>query len=188
MSEFGDEALQSGSVHRQAEGSTPWYMSWKPDPFAWRTDAFAVGWTDLSGYAFPLSVDQPVLGKGASLSGVFVDSDDDLSWPALGFHNCCTCLRHNHFCSRHRWGCSKAQKGEDHSLLVNQSLHLAIWKVSGVVSLVEEFWNGLPRFGWTPDGPERNPITAVAGTSGLAGVVAGRQILFTPLWNCLPFF
>jgi hypothetical protein len=58
-------------------------MSWKPDPFAWRTDTFAVSWTDLSGYALPLSVDQPVLRKGASRSGVFVDSDANLAGQAV---------------------------------------------------------------------------------------------------------
>ena len=143
-------------------------------------DAFAVCWTDLSGYAFPLSVDQPVLGKGASRSGGFVDRDDDLAGPAVVSTTvapvCDTTNSASVIVGDAQW----PKKGEDHTLLVNLSLHLAIWKFSGVVSLVEEFWNGLPRFGWTHDGPERNLITAVAGTSGLAGVVAGRQILFTP--------
>ena len=29
------------------------YVSWKPDPGAWKTDAFSIKWTDLKAYTFP---------------------------------------------------------------------------------------------------------------------------------------
>ena len=29
------------------------YVSWKPDPGAWKTDAFSIKWADLKAYTFP---------------------------------------------------------------------------------------------------------------------------------------
>lgn len=159
------------------------YVSWKPDPFAWRTDAFSFHWGDLEGYAFP-----PFALIARCLAKVKADNARLVMiapvWGAQPwFPQLLKLTTSAPILLPPMRNLLKGPEGEDHPLLVTESLTLAAWKVSGVDTETKEFQQELPTFYWTQEDQARNPLTRVAGKSGLAGVVNGKQIQFEPLWS-----
>lgn len=73
---------------------------------------------------------------------------------------------------------------QPHPQVANNTLTLAAWEVSGVVSRQEgnreSFWTPLPPVAASQG---HKVLTILPGTGGLAGVIKGRLIPFRPMWS-----
>ena len=72
--------------------------------------------------------------------------------------------------------------GELHPLLGNKTLFLAAWLVSNNQSRQREFQIGLPSLSLHLGNQAQIPFTIQPGISGIAGVVTGKLMHFSPLW------
>ena len=75
----------------------------------------------------------------------------------------------------------KNPRGEFHPLVLNGTMKLAAWLVSGEKYLQKRFQTRLPRLSRDPSRRELELITNRPGVSLLAGVVADRLIQFHAL-------
>ncbi|KAK3082615.1 hypothetical protein FSP39_000552 [Pinctada imbricata] len=155
------------------------YYSWKPDPHAVATNALDQTWTPGPGYAFP-----PFCLIGRCLVKVREECTQivlitptwqtqpwypillqmSIDLPVLLPMNGMTLL---------------SPTGDKHPLILNNTLQLAGWKVSGDLSLQEDFRKKLSNFSFTRCVQARNQLTIVPGRSGMAGVSSGKLIPFT---------
>ena len=72
---------------------------------------------------------------------------------------------------------------QPHPLVLQGSLQLAAWMVSGKTSLQKEFQSKLPSYSApTPGARELRALTIAPGHSGVAGVIREKLIHFAPLW------
>ena len=119
------------------------YVAWKPDPFAMATDALAISWSGLQGYAFPpFSLVGRCLRKLATEGSTIV-----LVAPAWPHQSWYPLLLESviDLPVLLPWSVSLLRDpfGQPHPLLQSHSLPLAGWKVSGKSSLRTEFLHWL---------------------------------------------
>ena len=78
-------------------------------------------------------------------------------------------------------GVLKNPKGEDHLLVINKSLGLVAWKVTGKPWISQAFQNELPILSLTQRDRVHQLIITRSGKSGVAGVIGNKLIHFDAL-------
>ena len=76
----------------------------------------------------------------------------------------------------------QSPRGEFHPLILNKTLKLVAWKISGNQEL-RDFQLKAQNYCSQRGGKALSQLTTAAGDSGLAGVVRDKLILFRPLWK-----
>jgi len=107
------------------------YISWRPDPFAWATDAFQTSWVGMVGYAFPPFALigrclQKVLQEGCSVVLVAPVWDTQHWYPLL-----LELLVELPILLPVNKSLLQDPFNRAHPLLLTGQLQLAVWKVSG---------------------------------------------------------
>ena len=156
----------------------PYYISWRPDPFALSTDAFQGKWAGFLGYAFP-----PFALVGKCLQKVRREKASLLIvapvWPSQTWYPFLleylvrspvlilmySDILHDPF-------------GHRHPMVTQGQLQLAAWTVSGRATEQQEFQKGLPSLYCQGGAKEHHHPISQARRSGVAGVIEGKLILF----------
>ena len=167
------DAFASRTSHQLAK-----YFSWKPDPYSVATNAFQQDWTYKFLYAFPpFSLVGRCLRKAIRhqnrlllITPVWVTQ----TWYPLLLE---MTVRHPILLPQQK-SLLKNPKGEFHPLLLNSSLRLAAWLVSGKVKDQQDFQRQLPTLSPELDPKELELVTTRVGESLVAGVVRGKLIHF----------
>jgi hypothetical protein len=160
----------------------PKFLSWRPDPKAFATDAFLHDWSsETCNYAFP-----PFALIGQIIRKLQLDQADLLlvapawsaqHWFALLPEVLCqlpAVLPWNH-------QLLTGPEQEVHPLVTSRRLHLVGWKLSGDVTKVRDFHLRLSKLCCPVGVLERERIWRARGRSGVAGVWNGIPIPFQPL-------
>ena len=158
------------------------YFSWKPDPHSLATDPIQQEWNQEILYAFPpFLLIQRVLCKIAKekVSTVI------LITPAWQTQPWCSNLLAMSFSQLFLLpmspGVLKNPKGEDHPLVINKSLTLVTWKITGKPWLSQAFQNKLPILTLTQRDKIHHLITTRPGKNGVAAVTGNKLIHFDTL-------
>ena len=159
---------------------TAHYYSWKQDPLAAGTDAFLWKWNEKC-YAFP-----PFCLIGRCLKKIQKDQTSLIliapAWQGQHWYPILlNSLTEEPILMPPFTNTLSSPTGETHPMLLNNSLHLAAWRISGKLAETRAFQKKLPNFS-LKDG-ERAPeqLTMRPGNAGQAGVVNGKLIQFRPL-------
>lgn len=158
------------------------FISWKPDPEAWATDAFTVPWTGIAAYAFP-----PFCLIGRCLSKIRQDQATVIlvtpTWQTQPWYPELMAMTiADPILLPPMANLLTSPAGQPHPL-ENQNLALAAWKVSGDVTLQQKFQRKLEIYSETHVGKAQNPLTRPPGENGLVGVIGNRLIRFKQLWS-----
>ena len=78
-------------------------------------------------------------------------------------------------------GVLKNPKGEDHLLVINKSLAVVAWKVTGKPWISQAFQNELPILSLTQRDRVHQLIITRSGKNGVAGVIGNKLIHFDAL-------
>ena len=159
----------------------PLYMAWKPDPGSQATNAMYHPWTKMFPYAFPpFSIIPRVLPKVRKDGTTMILVAP--TWQSQAWYSVLLsmCIR-NPFLLPHRKDLLPDPLGRPHPLVVNQTLRLAAWLVSGNHWHQKAFQTKLQSLYQIPEEEVRSLLTNRPGASGLAGVVNGRLISFNVL-------
>ena len=158
------------------------YISWRPDPFALSVDALLFNWTNDKAYAFPpFAVIGPFqrhlisLNLSSTLVAPF--------WPAQTHHPMLPALSADF--SRllpQKLDLLTNLSGHVHQLLENQTLKLAVWKVSAKSSDREAFLSRFATFCWPPGDHGHSNTWSQPGPYGSAGVVNGLKVTILTLF------
>ena len=153
------------------------YMVWRPDPHSQATDALQQKWKNLGLlYALPpFSLTGRVLlrVREEGLTMILVTPN----WPAQPWYSQILDL-----CITESLLLPQSQellvdpKGQVHPLVLNKTLKLMAWKISGKTWLRKEFQTRLPILSQIPEDQALQLITNRPGKNGLAGVVKNRLI------------
>ena len=165
----------------RSNAQCPVYCSWKPDPGSKWVNAFTLTWTDLAAYAFPpFILIARCLRKVREEKATFclvTPKWTTQPWYAQALEMSVQPPilippTHNNL---------RSSQGEQHPLILNKTLFLIAWKVSGVISQQEDFRKRLrpllPHLG----GKGLVTNTTVYGSSFQAGAVKGKLIPFVQL-------
>ena len=164
----------------------PQYIAWHPDPYSQGTDAMIENWNIGLPYEFPpFSMVSRMLLKIKHECSSSPDFDcTSLEYPAIvpgtlkpvSLNQCC-------------WPKGKeiliSPKNIVHLLMVESSLALAVWLVSGKPFCVKEFPKTLHTLSQIPDEQAHSLIMSQPGENGLAGILNEKLILFTHLQRIL---
>ena len=74
-------------------------------------------------------------------------------------------------------------EGQCHPLVLNNTLKLVAWQISGELDKCKAFQQTLPSYGSQHGDQARSQLTTAADENGLAGVVRDKSIHFKPLWK-----
>ena len=157
------------------------YMAWKPDPGSQATNIMSHPWSKMFPYAFPpFSLIPRVLSKvrkeGTTM--ILVAS----TWQSQALYSVLlTMCIHNPFLLPHRKDLLLDPLGRPHLLVVNQTLRLAAWLVSGNHWHQKAFQTNLQSLYQILEEEVRSLLTNWTGASVLAGVVNGSLIPFNVL-------
>ena len=159
------------------------YVSWFPDPFAQATDAFQIPWSKLKGYSFPpFSMICRCLAKIKKDQATIVMITP--TWHTQAWYPVLlemSCRQPVLLPPLENILMSPSQK--PHPLVLQGSLQLVAWMVSGKTSLQKEFQSKLLSYSApTPGARELRALTIAPGHSGVAGVIREKLIHFAPLW------
>jgi len=154
----------------------PLFVSWLPQPGSWRTNAFSLDWKNLQGYAFPpMNLIQNCLSKiirdQASLI-LICPYWPSQSWFPILLELAVDIPRIFSFQSNLL---SSAQK-ENHPQILDGSLRLVAWKLSGVTSASKAFRTKLQTFYWRDQDPQQSLHTSLPGSHGEIGAYKGITI------------
>ena len=164
----------------------PQYIAWHPDPYSQGTDAMMQNWNIGLPYEFPpFSMISRMLLKIKHECSSSPNFDcTSLEYPVMvprtlkpvSLNQCC-------------WPKGKeiliSPKNIVHLLMVESSLALAVWLVSGKPFCVKEFPKTLHTLSQIPDEQAHSLIMSQPGENGLAGVLNKKLILFTHLQRIL---
>ena len=149
----------------------PVYYAWKIDPYSRGQDAFQACWTHLRGYAFP-----PFCLIGKVLWKVKTDyATIVIVTPAWQTQSWYPQLLHmsikNPLLLPQRLDLLSNIQGEYHPLLLNHSLQLVAWTVSGIEFKQQAFQRRLSDLSPQQGEMAQSPITSRPGISRVADVV-----------------
>ena len=158
------------------------FISWKPDPEAWDTDAFTVSWYGGVAYAFP-----PFCLIGRCLAKIRQDKATVImitpTWQAQPWYTeLMSMLVEEPILLPPVPDLITSPMAEAHPLQ-NHGLVLAAWKVDGDPQKHMIFQKRLEIFSEMQDETVRKQLTRAPGESGVAGVIGNRLIPFRPLWS-----
>lgn len=159
------------------------YFSWREDPHAQALDVMLQTWRDIMGYnAFPsFCMITPCLAKVREEKCQIVivtPTCQTQPWYPLLLQMSIEFPVLIPMGSR----TLTSPQGEVLPLIVNHTLQLAGWKVSGDITLKKVFQSKLKNFSCTSGNQAHNLLTTVPGRNGIAGVWNGQLIPFQPLW------
>ena len=158
------------------------YVIWFPDPFAQATDAFQIPWSKLKGYSFPpFSMICRCLAKIRKDQATIVMITP--TWHTQAWYPVLlemSCRQPVLLPPLEKILMSPSQ--QPHPLVLQGSLQLGAWMVSGKTSLQKEFQSKLLSYSApTPGARELRGLTIAPGHSGVAGVIREKLIHFAPL-------
>ena len=159
------------------------FVSWKPDPEAWQVDAFTMPWQEELGYAFP-----PFCLIGRCLAKVQRDSAEMVLvtpvWQTQPwFPRVLGMLTDFPVLLPQAPNLLTGPTGKTHPLTQGQQIWLAAWRISGNSGEQQGFQNKLQECWRMPGDQGLNPLTIAPGENMLAGVLKGKLIHFSPLWQ-----
>ena len=155
----------------------PSYLSWKADPHSLATDGFQPSWKHRGLlYAFsPFSMTGRVLlkVKTKEVDVILITP----RWPAQPWYSQVleSSVTEPLLLPQLR-NILVDPQGQVHPLVVNKSLRLVAWKVSGIAWPRKEFRQGLQNLSQVPEDQAHHLITNQPGINRLAGVVNGKLI------------
>ena len=154
----------------------PHYISWKIDPFSQGRDAFQISWAHKFVYAFP-----PFALIGRILQKVNQDQCLMLiitpAWPGQPwFPGLLKMYVKNPLLLPALKDLLKDPAGKLNPLVIQNSLRLVAWTISGRTYLQKEYQKGLPILSQTIGEHLQLSITSQLGRSGVAGVLNGRYL------------
>ena len=155
------------------------YMSLKPDPLCRAVDALQQSWMHLFPYAFPpFNLIGKVLKKTQDqqvtmiiVTPVWVTQPWYPVLLGMSIHQPILLPMHQ--------GILKDPRGNTHPLVLNNSLQLSTWLVSGQEWRVKKFQQELLNLSPNPDLWEQDIIMTQPGRNLVAGAVKGKSILFS---------
>ena len=161
---------------------TPTYYSWKQDPQAAGSDAFLWPWNGKC-YAFP-----PFCLIGRCLKKIQKEGTELVliapAWQGQHWYPVLlNMLMEEPILLPMNVETLQSQTQETHPMLLNNSLHLAAWRLSGKQEKALDF-QSMQR-SYSPKGGARalEQLTMRPGIAGQAGVINGKLIQFKPLWQ-----
>ena len=139
------------------------YVSWKPDPGAWQTDAFTVKWGSIMGCAFP-----PFCMIGRCLAKTIQELAELVIitpvWQTQPwFPKVLTMLVDSPVLLPQIPALLTSPTGSSHPLMQRGQLCLAAWRVSGKPGKPQAFQSRLPESWKMPEGQGPNPLTMPLG-------------------------
>ena len=159
----------------------PAYMSWRPNPYIIAVDALQQPWHGHLLYAFPpFSLITRVLSKirrERVLVILITPAWNSQPWYAMLLQM----LIRKSFLLPSHVDLLKDPMHKPHTLLLNQSLRLVAWRISGNISFQREFQRGLQSLPLEVEEIALSQLTNRPGESGLAGVVNRKLIPFNAL-------
>ena len=161
----------------------PTFFSWKPDLQSLASDAFHQNWGQARNYVFsPFCLIMKTLAKIREEGGELVLITP--VWPTQAWYPVLLGMLVDPPILLPQFpNLLSNPRGELHPLLVNKTLILAAWLVSNDQSRQREFQIGLPSLSLHLGDQAQIPFTIQPGISGIAGVVSGKSIHFSPLWQ-----
>ena len=157
------------------------FVSWKIQPQALSTNAFALNWSDLKGYAFP-----PFALVGKCLEKIRREEADLVLvcplWPSQHWFP----LLMDLVCDAVRILPSEFQvltgpRGEVHPLVAEGNLTLTAWNLSGKSWKTKAFREKWSKSSWTRSEVQQRRCTNRPGESGIIGVVNGIRIPYVQM-------
>jgi len=157
------------------------FYSYLPDPLAEQFDALVQPWREEKAYAFPpFNLISKCLKK-ISLEGATILIVCPV-WPAQAcYPHLLQLLTSNPVLLPIHNDLLLDPLGNRHPLIVNNSLPLAGWSVSGITSLQRAYQKKLQIFSSLPNADQQMLSTSPVGLSGVAGVANNRLITFDQL-------
>ena len=157
------------------------YFSWRPDPNCLAIDALTQNWGRNLTYAFPpFSLIgrclEKVKNSQATVTLIAPIWTTQPWYPVL-----LGMLTSNPRRIEMQRDTLTHPSGEVHPLILNQTLHLAAWKITGNRKLQISYQKLLPTLSNNPEQGELDDITCQPGKTLVAGVVEGKLIPFQPL-------
>ena len=159
------------------------YVSWRPDPNAMATDSMQILWTKGTGYAFP-----PFCLIGRCLKKVREEKASLILvapvWRSQPWYPALLDLLVDY----PRILPEDQQllmdlSNNPHPLVVAGQLHLATWRLSGLVSKQQEFLEKLPDSSQQDGAKVQREHTKVLGKDRMAGVWSNKSIPFLALFR-----
>ena len=158
------------------------FVSWKPDPEAWETDAFRIAWSQMKAYAFP-----PFCLIGRCLSKVVQDEATLVliapTWQTQPWYSVLLeMIIEDPILLPPVPDLLTSPLNQIHPLQ-SQGLTLAAWKVSGTTALQRAYQKRLEPLSERQGAKALSVLTRGPGESGVAGVIKNCLIRFRPLWS-----
>ena len=157
----------------------PTFVSWFPQPEAWKMDAFSFSWREVKGYAFP-----PFNLIGRCIWKMKSDQASLVlvcpMWPSqVWFPSLLETLTDVPKLLPRSPRVLTSASGGEHPLLKSEGgLNLIACKLSGVLSDSEAFRTKCRTLSWQAQGQIRSPHINPLGTAGVLGVCKGIEIPF----------
>ena len=155
----------------------PIYMAWKPDLESQATNTIYQPWTKMFPHAFPtFNLIHGVFSKlrKERITMILVAPIwQSQAWYSVFLSICI----HNSLLLPHKKDLILATLGKTHPSVVNQTLNLVAWLVSGNHCHQKTFQTKLQSLYQVPGGKVQSLLTNQPDVSGLAGVVNGKLIL-----------
>jgi hypothetical protein len=162
--------------------ATPWnaqlpaFISWHPQPGALAANAFSFNWSEMSAYCFPpFALIFKCLEKIRREKAIVVFVCPvwiGQPWFPLLLELSCDVPR----LLSPRQGLLKSALNEIHPLILNNALHLAVWKLSGDSILNKDFRQRWSNYLWPEADSTRMQLTIQHGEIGCIGVWEGVRI------------
>ena len=152
------------------------FVSWFPQPGAWRVNALSFSWKDLKAYAFPpFALIKDCLFKIRRESAEMVLICPH--WPGQPWFPLLLELTTDIpiILPPHHQLLSSAE-GHQHPLIETGSITLTAWKLSGVISQAEAFRRTWSTCCWREYVPPHKLLTSPPGRLGVIGVLNGISI------------
>ena len=153
------------------------FVSWKPDPQAWKVDAFAITWTGIKAYAFP-----PFCLISRLLQKVHIEKMSEMLliapvWKTQPWFPTLLSMlvRRPILLPQNRDLLQLQHSREEHPL---QTMRLAGWLLSANTCQIKEFQMKQPSLYSLHGGQVPSNSILEHGDNGLAGVTSGRVIRF----------
>ena len=160
----------------------PRFFSYHLDPLAEAVDALSQPWINLCPYAFP-----PFILLGRVLQKIWREKVRQVVliapvWPNQHWYPLLLESASDRPVALPQLpDLLTDPAGENHSLIEDNRLRLAAWRVSGLESVRENFQRGLLASSKPLGDQGQRNLTAVHGGSGVAGAVRGRSVHFQSL-------
>jgi hypothetical protein len=166
---YGPLILDLFASHQNSQ--LPEFYSWLPDPYAKAVDAFSQEWPPIGAYAFPpfnciSRLLEYVRKRKISLILIAPAWPQQVWYPSL-----LALLRDYPRSLPENQDLLRNPAGQGHPMMINNSLHLTVWPLSGLTCHHQLFRNQLPSSSQLLSASPRNVHTGLVGNDGWLGAV-----------------